>query len=72
MNCKEVPPPNLILENVVLKVRKCEFTLDYSQKVSLKFEGTIGKIKNISITTMRIKQFNNHIVLLNDNINHVD
>ena len=27
------------------------FTLDYSQKISLKFEGTKGKIKNICITT---------------------
>ena len=27
------------------------FTLDYSQKINLKFEGTKGKIKNICITT---------------------
>lgn len=34
----------------ILAVDK-SFTLDYSQKISLKFEGTKGKIKNICITT---------------------
>lgn len=34
----------------ILNIDK-SFTLDYSQKISLKFEGTKGKIKNICITT---------------------
>ena len=33
------------------------FTLDYSQKISLKFEGTKGKIKNMRITTQKDNEY---------------
>ena len=62
---------NEVIDKFFKKFKLKLVVLNHNDEVIFKYQP--DKInKNISITTMRIKQFNNHIVLLNDNINHVD